>query len=433
MFYTIPKNNGSKLDLSKVANTLESMNDLVDADSLYEMDTHMIPVTEGYIGKTKNLLEIERKFDEMIKKYGPRSRIDKSYHDLEDCPEKKDIQDLVCREFGFDSASIIIQPVAISNAMTMPRSFLVRDFTNGMPTSLTLHGEKYYDASHKYDFVMVMYTELFDGTFTAGELTAFLLHEVGHNFDVTTMTYIADWIFWGQCLATGNVLYALFRNYAAKIIWRIENLLLRIRPLTILMNIGIDIYKILLMVTGPLGIPTRLARILQNTIVRPIDLISGIGAEKFADSFANAYGYGAEMISVVDKMDRYLITTNKGVVADTWTWMGDACCSIITMFIDPHPENQTRARMMLDDMKKLSESKDIPPHIRKVVQKDYQACKKAYDDFLQVEKSDRDGLALRLSRNFKEDALNGKVSFFTYFFTCSAVQSSGRRHGREWS
>ena len=428
IFRTIPKNNSYDVDWGRLGNTLESMNDLVSMESLYDMDTNMVPVSEGYIGKTKNLIEIEHKIDQMIKNYGPRSSVEKSYHDLEDCPEKKDIQDLICREFGFDSASIVIQPVAISNAKTMPRSFLVRDFTNGMPTSLTLHGEKYYDTSHKYDFVMALYTELFDGRFTPGEITALILHEIGHNFDITTMTYVADWVFWGQCLATGNILYALFRNYAAKILWRIENLILRIRPLTILMNIGIDILKILNMVAGPLGIPFRLASLLKNTVVTPKDMLSGIGAEKFADSFANAYGYGAEMITVLDKLDKYLVTTDKGIIADTWTWMGDACATIIMMFLDPHPENQTRARMMLDDMKKLSESKDVPPHVRKKVQNDYKACKKAYDDFLKVEKGDRDGLALRLSRNFKEDALNGKVSFFTYFYNCSAIQSSGRKH-----
>ena len=161
-------------------------------------------------------------------------------------------------------------------------------------------------------------------------------------------------------------------------------------------------------------------------------MLAGVGADKFADSFAAAYGYGPELISALDKEDRYFLTTNRGVLADTWTWMGDACATIVFMFINPHAENQTRARMMLDDMKKLSESKDVPPHVKKVALKDYQLCKKAYDDFLQVEKSDRDAICLRLSRNFKEEALAGKASFFSYFFSCSAIQT-GRKPRREWS
>ena len=80
IFRTIPKNNSYDVDWGRLGNTLESMNDLVSMESLYDMDTNMVPVSEGYIGKTKNLIEIEHKIDQMIKNYGPRSSVEKSYH-----------------------------------------------------------------------------------------------------------------------------------------------------------------------------------------------------------------------------------------------------------------------------------------------------------------------------------------------------------------
>ena len=431
MFYTISGKDIDNIGIDKdrLANTLESLNSLIEVESLYDLNS--VPVTEGYVGKTKTLMEIEKTFAKMIQNYGPRSMMEKNYHDLEDCPEKKDVQDLICREFGFNSATLVIQPMALIGAGTQPMSYFLRDFTQGMPTALTLHGERYYDVAHRYDFVGYMYTELFDGRFTAGEITALLLNLIGHNFDITIMTYFADFIFWGFCLMTGNIFRPLLRNYIDKIIWKVENLLLRITPITILMNLSIELGKLFSMITGPLGLG-RLARIINETPVFPYQMLAGVGADKFADSFAAAYGYGPELISALDKEDRYFLTTNRGVLADTWTWMGDACATIVFMFINPHAENQTRARMMLDDMKKLSESKDVPPHVKKVALKDYQLCKKAYDDFLQVEKSDRDAICLRLSRNFKEEALAGKASFFSYFFSCSAIQT-GRKPRREWS
>jgi hypothetical protein len=131
----------------------------------------------------------------------------------------------------------------------------------------------------------------------------------------------------------------------------------------------------------------------------------------------------------MDKLDTRYITRDKTIIADTWTWAGSIAPTIMGLLLDPHPDAQTRARMALDDLKKLAENPMLPKHIRASVKKDYENSKEAYALFCQVEPDSRDAIALRFSRNFKENMLSGKMDFRTYFYTTSAIQE-GIRSGR---
>lgn len=385
------------------------------------------PVTEGYVGKTQNIMKIENLFGQMIKKYGSNNIIDKSFMTLNDCKEKKEIEILIQKEFGFHSVNIVIRPRATVNAYTCSMSALMRYTTTEMPTAFTAHGQKWYDVGHSYDYFMCMYNEDFNGDLTAGELTAMTLHEIGHNFDVSTSFYVADVMLHAMCFASGAFLTPFFKHIIGKLYTQLCALLERITPAMILYNVYLTIMDIVSLVMGPFGSLTYIgqmaADIAQNPLMIP-QALPGFGKEKFADSFAAAYGYSAETISLMDKLDRLNQTTDKGRFIDTWTWSGTVAPTILYMLIDPHPEYQTRARMVLDDMKELSESKDLPPNMRANAKKEYERAKKAYDLFLQVDKDKNNGAVLRLSRNFKETYLTGKLDFRSYLFSCSALQVS---------
>jgi hypothetical protein len=395
----------------------------------------MIPVQEGYVGKTKNIAKIEHLFGVMQQKYPTRDIFERSRKDLEDCPEKREIESLICKEFGFRSACLGVSVIKMVNGITVPRSVLIRDATTGMPRGLTLHGEKWYDSAHQYDFFCLMFTENFQ-KLTPGELTALLLHEIGHCFDITTMTFIADVFNWLCCVATGPI--SIFTNYfrtnIAKYLYKFVDLLENITPISILVNAGLTVNDLLVMIAGPYGSLSYMGRMLVgglvNLITEPgttiMKALSGIGKEKFADSFATAYGYGPELISLMDKLDTYYITTNKTVIVDTWTWAGSIAPTIMNLLMSTHPDAQTRARMALDDLRKLSENPNLPKHIRASVKKDYENAKEAYALFLQVEPDTRDAIALRFSRNLKENILSGKMDLRTYFYTTSAIQDGIR-------
>jgi hypothetical protein len=184
------------------------------------------------------------------------------------------------------------------------------------------------------------------------------------------------------------------------------------------------------MIDGPYGTVTKMGQQLAGSIANPIsaatDVVVGMGEEKFADPFVTAYGYGAEHISLMDKLDTYYITRDKNFIFDTWTWAGSIAPTILCLLIDPHPEAQTRARLALDDLNKLRQNPTLPKHMRASVERDYERCKEAYDLFVQVEPNKRDAIALRFSREFKENVLSGKLDLRQYLYTTSAVQTDMR-------
>ena len=390
------------------------------------------PVAEGYVGKTKNILEIERLLGVMIKKYGTTNIIENSRMTLDACPEKKKIEELVKKEFGFGHVTIVIKPQAIINAFTIPSGFIMRDLAAGMPQEATKHGDRWYDEKHQYVFYMAFYTEDFNGTFTPGELTAMLLHEIGHNFDVSTAYWFADCMFWGLCIGTGLFFMPAFKQTIGILIYSIDHMLDYIFPVRVVRNI-IEIGKRYLSIAmGPFKVIDYLMAVGGQFAHDPVgtasSMLTGFGMEKFSDSFAAAYGYGPETISLMDKLDKVYMTTKMGSAIDTYTWIGQLAPTFLLMFIDPHPENQTRAKMVLEDLQKASSDKNVPPQIRKMMYKDYQLAKKTYDAYLQVEPDKKDAVAVRLSRHFKDFAFGGKIDLRSYLFSASALQNGGWRY-----
>ena len=184
-------------------------------------------------------------------------------------------------------------------------------------------------------------------------------------------------------------------------------------------------------VLGPLGGAQLVGRILLNGIQDPAQKIvgafTGFSGEKFADSFATAYGYGAETISLQHKLDTYRIQTNKGFIIDTWSWSGTLAPTILCMLFDCHPEAQSRAKMALEDMRELANSKDLSPQMRKNVKADLERCEKAYKLFLNVSPEEKDAIALRWSRNTKEFIFGGKMDLRSFLYSTSAVQCGMRK------
>jgi hypothetical protein len=383
-------------------------------------------VSEGYVGKTKTTKAMEAVIAKMLKKYNVKGVINASRSELDDCPEKHQLESLLKQEFGFHSAEISIVSSVLPGASSYPKSILLRHNCDEMPKGLTAHGERWYDVGHGYDYYMVITTEMFSGDFTPGEIVAFILHEVGHNFDVSTMSYIGDCLYWGICFADGAILAPFIGHILAKYISKFVNFISNLTPVALFSNLAISVAKMLVQIGGPFGGLSYFGMMVSGkapSVRSIINMFVGFSGERFADSFTTAYGYGPELMSLIDKMDRTLQQTNKGFLVDTWTWSGSIAPTILNMLFDPHPEAQTRARLVLDDMKRLSEYPALPKNIKTAAKSEYERCKKGYDLFLQVDEDQRNGIALRFSREVKEAIFAGKCDLRTYLFNVSAVQA----------
>lgn len=387
-----------------------SLEDLSD----FSMSDNSELVTEAYVGKTKECLKLESEFSKLKNQYEKDggSELSRAVNtNIANSDSVARIEKIISKMFGFRNTYLVIRSNTMVNAMTAPRSTLISNTTKH-PGRVVENGKRYYDAEHNYTCYLFMYSEIFH-ELTPAELTACLIHEVGHNFDNTISAYLFDTLFWAIDLAFSGGIMRLFGPEVMFFQQTIGKLLDKTKIWPALWGVHDLTIKYLSILLGPIGKVSKLSNIAQAVSMNPNPglLIGGFRfeSEAFADNFAASYGYGPEVISMADKFDRLGLITNKGFLPELWTGLGDGPMCILLMLIDPHPENQTRARMVLDEMKKCSEDRQNPPGLRKAIAKNYVECKKAYDKFLQVEKDDEYGRITRLVRGIKDKYLGGKM------------------------
>lgn len=147
--------------------------------------TRLDSINEVYAGKIPDILEIENKIAKARKKY-----LDKGYtkwEDIRGTTNDKDI-DVIAKEiakvFGFYSCILLITPEIMPNAATSPVTFCV----DMVPEEhvIPYKGGYKYDTKLKYCTYIYTTTAIFcNPDYSDAEVTAILLHEIGHNFVMT--------------------------------------------------------------------------------------------------------------------------------------------------------------------------------------------------------------------------------------------------------
>ena len=406
--------------------TLEDLSD-------FSMSDNTELVTEAYVGKTKECLQLEAEFAKLKNQYEKDGgmEITRAINtNIANSDSVGRIEKIISKMFGFRKTYLVIRNMTVVNAMTAPRSTLLSNTTKH-PGRIVENGKRYYDTEHNYTCYLFMYSEIFH-ELTPAELTACIIHEVGHNFDNTISAYIFDTLFWAIDIAFNGGIFRLVGPEIVYIKNAIGKFLDQTKIWPAIWGLHDITIKYISLFLGPIGKVSKLSNIAEALATNPNPglLIGGFRfeSEAFADNFAASYGYGPEVISMSDKFDRLGLITNKGFLPELWTGLGDGPLSILLMLIDPHPENQTRARMVLDAMKKCSEDRQNPPGLRKAITQNYVECKKAYDKFLQVEKDDEDGQVTRVVRAIKDKYLGGKMDLRAYLLALTNPALPTRSH-----
>lgn len=147
-------------------------------------DFNIVPLNERYYGKTKDVLKIEKAIGEYRKKYLPKNKNDIFYKPkiLKGCftdPKLFDISKAIKDAFGFKAVSLKIEPHFGPNAYT--QTILS---AGSIEDPIDYSGEHpRFKKEAEMSCVIVMNTPLiFDPEQTDAEVTAWLLHEIGHNF-----------------------------------------------------------------------------------------------------------------------------------------------------------------------------------------------------------------------------------------------------------
>ena len=419
-----------------------------------------------YAGKTKNLQQIEALFSEimydvsdidggLLDTYKVSKIKMKMLNDIRKSDQLKKICKLFEDEFGFKQVRIFVEPIFALDPIsqisgyTIPQSYFVRDLTTGMPSLLKFKG-RYYDEKHQYYLGITMISEYLDkSVFTPSEVVAMLLHEIGHNFEVSITSYLAE--VWSYCMFTTAIFSDQTSTTAKKIFEMLKDSFGRLFPDVILG--GIDKWVSLFINNFPMF--ANIIKSIIDTVDKALKYALslgglaaasnfapklssmdnfningtkiarnalGFGSERAADSFATVYGYGDAFISWIHKVDERYTIRDKGVILDTIGYIGGTFQTIISLATGSHPENQTRMQMIIDDLKELKDHKGFPPQIREMIKKDYDLSVQAYNRYLQVSKDpNMAGYLERYGRLLKDII---KVDLRAYLLNTSMIRAT---------
>lgn len=362
-------------------------------------------LNEAYYGKTQDILKIEEKIGEIRKKYKS------SQHKVNSSKEVKELEAMLCKEFGFADLQFTIQMVPLHNAMTIPIS--IADISQKRATliSTSNNGIRYKPEAKAYIVVSVTRGLFFSFEYTDGEIAALIMHEIGHNFQsvisnpiTRTVRSINNIIRWCLVpfliLAVGPLrdkwMYLInqLRTKSPEVVNAFDGC--SIFAVTIA-SLGIGIKQIFgnaLMMLNPLAgfakLPITILKSLKNNtnLLLPLSYRD----EVIADEFSTAYGYGPELASALTKIKR-----NSGGAITTQIYRDsilgpyfDLCMipeKLISNIFDAHPNTVARMRDQYDMLEKELLNGDLKPSMKAQIKKDMKEIKALLDAFTDFEEA----------------------------------------------
>lgn len=342
------------------------------------------------------------------------------------------LQKAVQKVFGFKSCTIRWENrgIMIKGAYTYP----------GNPTSYGSkpafkygqHKDGFYDSKHELPVFIELSNNMYvEAHLTPEEMTAILIHEIGHNFDFTPATMFMGWtkailaiIMLIKGLADGSWINTLVKIYMSSDTGRdIKHFISNID--VIVMNyvpplgiIGRGIQKI----AGLIGklfnailSPTQLLAIPAMLMFAPfIHLISFFGRRKeiYADTFAASYGFGEELGTGLAKLDMSVTRLDvapSGTMMEIMYDFAQFNREFFTMFCDIRGHGSTQQRMIRTKAKLERDlnNNDVPPELKKELQKQIEDMDKAYNDFVNCDEYEQKSIT-RFFRGLVDHAYNGK-------------------------
>lgn len=404
--------------------TLELIeNGLLDEDYLYPDNVlAVVPVQEKFAGKGK-VLQLERQISKARKKYkienGPGSGLATSFYGDR---EIQKVGEMIADIFNFKIVDFMLYNDPQPNAYTYPAGY-------SLDRNFNFAADQLEDVSKGYRFkhktlstVIRVSTGLWvNSNFTDAEITAIVLHEVGHNFQHTINGMISGYssaIFFLNFLSLcgGNVMALTNDSGIRAVICNAchnlgidgavnlfstltgisKKISLEMRALAGVLTLGVGaaadtIFALALsFALNPIGMGVQ---VLMNPI--------GKGQENISDQFASDMGYGPELTSALMKMSLVPENSGSGVLkfAGNNQFIGNVCTlfglpvEILLSILDPHPKVPKRAVNVVRDLERELNKSDLSPAMKKEVRENINRTKEIIDRF---EKDDsKDGMMLK--------------------------------------
>lgn len=220
------------------------------------------------------------------------------------------------------------------------------------------------------------------------EVLAVLLHEIGHNFYVCPISVGFELFYTVATFPIG-----LLGQFIVKGVFKVsfalsdfikENLPILPNITTIFTTLYDEITRFFKPIRYLENLAYRLLDIVSGR-VNFIDIFTGYGDERGADSFAAMYGYGPELSSGLKKLHTAEGTSygklikNSGTIGSIYNDIVELSCDLMAMMsLDPHPSNNQRAAVMLKKLKKDLATGDHPREVKRELEKEIERMEKMY-------------------------------------------------------
>lgn len=405
---------------------------------LFEESTDLALLNELYVGETKFISDLIQAVSEARRPYvGRMQRPIRGDRNL------LKIGDMIAREFGFHGVSFMVPFNTSLNAFTHP---VTTSFDKPVRSLKPKYNPKVGMSMNPIDglcvIIAVTSAVWFNAEFTDREVTAAILHEVGHSFVIQSERIIP--IVEAQRLVTvlmaiynaligiltanlngfGTTKQILFSTNSVKVIKHSIQQAVDNNPLfsgiVNLQNwvegVAMQIMKEVSAVMRPYNALAAIPSALYETIMKML-LLKGFtdssrSQEYLSDSFAAMYGLGPEITSFLTKIE-YNPSASGSVIENITNRIpiiGAINQSLyipilmITHSVAAHPSTVARTKKLIAELEKELKDSDLSASTKKAVQNDIKELEKNLDALVDADR--------RLSS--RSDAASVKAAWFAY-------------------
>lgn len=380
------------------------------------------PVTETYIGKTRELIAAEKLFDTLIQKYREDPGIK-----LNDSKEMRAINELFKKQFGFNEFAIVWVPDMVVNGFTFGQAMITQAF-HGKSFKID-KSRGYYDVDHAMSVIVCVYMGVLTmNNMSGGTMVGLVLHEIGHNFDnsiyvfAKNLTFICGGIFVPLIADLYKLGLGRSGESAALILGNLESYN---KNANFLVREAVKIFRLVKSIKNRIDETGDLLKLIKGTYklvkktsqAKAIINILGIDGEFHADEVAAMYGYGKEASDFL-----MTVTQNERGESDYRHYVPSFLMPLVDLsellydsfiftvdplsLIDCHPSDRVRARNMIKKLEKDLANAEYPPKMKAMLQKDLEEQKKFYKEYID-ERTLKRGRVFRYALNKFFEALGG--------------------------
>jgi len=368
--------------------------------------------------KFKEGKRIESQFDKIKRIIKKKVKNKVGYDEKKLAVECEKMEEVIQEVFNFQTVIIHMEDGKDLNAFTFP---------------ISTYGDSYYEKNdNNYKFKnkegKVIVIALLRGLLeflTASELTAVLLHEIGHSFyhagflkKINDLTY--EYLLFSSDYKE-EAIKEVNKSRKKNKLNKKENVR-RIEVFKFLGKVGNEIIKFVLKIVFMMGWQLSLMiRLFLPFIGNLFKLMfsEGYNNELFADKFVAEHDYSESLVTAFVKFDSHGVTKSSGL--NSIKKLGnDLLVLIELMYVDEHPSSHTRIKEIIsykeDDYKKAKDSR-----IKKQLKRELNYTR----ELLKIqEKNAKEGLLLSKEQRINKMDSIDKLKNITSFSTSSVNELS---------